>query len=136
MSTVATANAAPQRKVGILLFIGIVFLPIIFAWLLLRKGHTTLARVLGFGWLLIFFFWLPNRDQQRTPDGAPVATASVNSAAPATPQEPVDRFSEDTQAITQIETRFKDNRESLKKYYSTPESVKQAGLDIIQLRKV
>ena len=134
MSTVATA-AAPQRKVGILLFVGIVFLPIIFAWFLLRKGHSTLARVLGFGWLLVFFFWLPNRDRPSTPAGGntPVASAPANSAAPAAPKEPVNRIAEDTQAISQIEQRLKDNRESLKKYYSTPEKVKQAGLDIIQL---
>lgn len=42
----------PERKVGILLFIGIFLWPIIFAWFLIRKGHTLLARGLGFGWLI------------------------------------------------------------------------------------
>lgn len=135
MSTFTPAVAPPQRKVGILLFIGILFLPIIFVWFLLRKGHTTLARVLGFGWLLVFFFWLPNRDRPstRAGDNTPATSAPANAAAPAVPEAPVNRMTQDAQAIAQAEQRFKNNRESLKKYYSTPERVKQAGLDIIQL---
>ncbi|MFT4179272.1 MAG: hypothetical protein QM612_07390 [Thermomonas sp.] len=53
----SAALEQPTRKVGILLFIGILFLPYIFVWFLLRKGHSTLARTLGFGWLLLLF-WL------------------------------------------------------------------------------
>lgn len=133
MSTAATAT--PQRKVGILLFIGILFMPIIFVWFLLRKGNTTSARVLGFGWLLVLFFLLSNVDKpsKSASGNTTVATATTNSATPAVPKEPVNRFAEDTQAIAQIEQRFKDNRESLKKYYSTAEQVKQASLDIVHL---
>lgn len=134
MSTMAKIEE-PQRKVGILLLIGILLLPIIFAWFLLRKGYSTPARVLGFGWLLAFFVWLPNRDRPSNTVGgsAPVASTSVNSTEDAAPKEPVNRIAEDMRAISQIEQRLKDNRESLKKYYSTPEQVKQAGMDIIQL---
>ncbi|MEQ1726563.1 MAG: hypothetical protein ABL882_11630 [Sphingopyxis sp.] len=39
-----------ERKVSIPLGIGIFLLPIFFVWFLLRQGHSTLARVLGFGW--------------------------------------------------------------------------------------
>ncbi len=42
----------PTRKVSILLGIGIFFIPLIFAWFTLRKGHSTLARVLSFVWLI------------------------------------------------------------------------------------
>jgi hypothetical protein len=42
-----------KRSVGILLGLGIFFLPIIFAWFTLRKGHSTLSRVLAFGWLFL-----------------------------------------------------------------------------------
>ena len=46
--------AAPQqRKVGFLLGLGIFLIPIVFVWFLLRKGHSTLSRVLGFGWLAL-----------------------------------------------------------------------------------
>lgn len=48
-----TAPIAPApRKVSFLLATGIVFLPGIFVWFLLRKGHSTAAIVIGFGWTL------------------------------------------------------------------------------------
>jgi hypothetical protein len=133
MSTVAAAEA-PKRKVGILLFIGLLVLPIISVWFLLRKGHSTPARVLGFSWFLIFLLWLPNRDRPSadTSSTTSVASAPATPAASA-PKEPVNRIAEDTHAIAQIEQRLKDNRESLKKYYATPEKVKQANADILRL---
>ncbi|MEI6223020.1 MAG: hypothetical protein WCP97_09755 [bacterium] len=133
MDTIRT-KAVPQRKVGILLFIGILFLPIVFAWFLLRKGHSTLVRVLGFVWLIIFIFWLPNSNRPSSPvnRNPNIASAPASLADPAI-SEPVNHFAEDTQAVEQIEQRLKDNRESLKNHYSTPENIKQAGLDIIQL---
>lgn len=42
-----------SRKVGILLGIGIFLLPIVFAWFTLRKGHSTLSRVVSFGWMAV-----------------------------------------------------------------------------------
>lgn len=47
--------ALQTRKVGWLLGLGIVFFPYIFCWFLLKKGYSTLARVLGFGWAAIIF---------------------------------------------------------------------------------
>jgi len=41
----------PKRKVGLLLGIGIFFLPLIFAWFTLRDGHSTVSRTVSFGWL-------------------------------------------------------------------------------------
>lgn len=43
------------RKVGILLGIGIFIMPYICSWFLLRKGHSKMARIIGFGWLILFF---------------------------------------------------------------------------------
>lgn len=40
-----------ERTVGVLFAIGIFFLPYIFAWPLLRQGHSSTSRTLGFGWL-------------------------------------------------------------------------------------
>jgi len=42
-----------KRSVGFLLGLGIFLFPLIFAWFTLRKGHSTLSRVLSFGWLLL-----------------------------------------------------------------------------------
>lgn len=48
-----TTKTDDKRSVGIWLGIGILILPIIFAWFTLRKGHTVLARVVSFAWLII-----------------------------------------------------------------------------------
>lgn len=52
-----TDSAAPTRKVGILLGIGIFLLPIIFAWFTLRRGHSTLSRIVAFVWLGVTLLW-------------------------------------------------------------------------------
>ncbi len=51
MATIANDGNVPERKVGFLLGVGIFVIPYIFVWFLLRKGHSTLSRVIGFGWL-------------------------------------------------------------------------------------
>lgn len=49
-------------------------MPYIFVWWLLRKGHTTLSRVLGFGWLaLVLLFIL-------IPTGTPNAPGTPQAA--------------------------------------------------------
>lgn len=45
---------APQiRYISTLLFLGVIFFPLIFYWFLFRKGHTVFARVAGGIWLVI-----------------------------------------------------------------------------------
>lgn len=46
--------AVSARKVGILLGIGIFFLPIIFAWFTLRRGYSKLARIVSLGWMALW----------------------------------------------------------------------------------
>ena len=48
-----------ERMVSLPLFLGMVVFPLIFVWFLLRKGHTTQSRVIGFAWLVIHFFFVP-----------------------------------------------------------------------------
>src|ERR1035438_9721504 len=53
------AQSLQPRKVGIGQAIGIILLPIVFSWTLLRKGYSILSRVIGFIWLfasIIIFF--------------------------------------------------------------------------------
>lgn len=53
-NTNATTEAPrPKKVVGFLLGVGIVVLPLIFTWALLRKGHSTFARIVSFSWLAI-----------------------------------------------------------------------------------
>ncbi len=42
-----------SRPVGIFLGIGILFIPIVFAWFTLRKGHSTKSRIISFCWLVL-----------------------------------------------------------------------------------
>ncbi|MGA4853975.1 DUF4236 domain-containing protein [Acinetobacter haemolyticus] len=46
-----------ERKVSILLGIGIFILPYIFAWFTLREGYSKPARFISFGWLLFLIFF-------------------------------------------------------------------------------
>ena len=52
MSEAQTIEFA-ERKVSILLIVGIVLIPIVFAWFLLRKGYSSTAKLIGFGWLIL-----------------------------------------------------------------------------------
>lgn len=49
------ASPTPERRVRPLLGIGIFFIPAVFAWFTLRKGHSTLSRILSFGWFAVSF---------------------------------------------------------------------------------
>lgn len=42
-----------ERKVSLLLGLGILLLPVIFTWFTLRKGHSMMARALSFAWLFL-----------------------------------------------------------------------------------
>lgn len=47
-----------KRKVSTWLAIGILLLPIIFAWFTLRQGHSTVGRVVSMGWMIVTIFML------------------------------------------------------------------------------
>lgn len=69
---------APPRRVGILLMIGIFFLPFIFAWFTLRKGYTLLARAVSFGWMVLLILILALTPAPPASDGR---TAEIQTAA-------------------------------------------------------
>jgi hypothetical protein len=78
-----------EKKVGLLLGIGIFFMPYIFSWFLLRDGHSTKARVLGLGWMAIIismvFFSpknIPTSQNNTTPSLAATQAQPVAAAAP------------------------------------------------------
>ena len=48
----APSVAPAKRPVGILLGIGIIFIPYIFSWFTLRNGHSVLSRIVSFSWLV------------------------------------------------------------------------------------
>ncbi|HDS1772852.1 TPA: zinc ribbon domain-containing protein [Pseudomonas putida] len=69
------------------LFLGNVVLPFIFVWFLLRKGYSTRARVIGFGWLAVYFLW-PSFTSNNTNTYTSSSTSSSYSAAPAVESHP------------------------------------------------
>jgi hypothetical protein len=51
--TEAVAAAPQKRQIGFLLGLGVLFFPLLFGWMLLRKGHSALARIVGFTWMAL-----------------------------------------------------------------------------------
>lgn len=74
-----------KRSVGFLLGVGIFFFPYVFGWFTLRSGHSTLSRVLSFGWMLLIVGSILAQPSSKAPAADRVAATGV---APATP-EPV-----------------------------------------------
>lgn len=76
-----------KRKVGAALGIGILLLPWIFAWFLLRKGYGIVARVISFGWMaivILFTIGSSHPAPATTADATP-ATATAEKLAAAKP---------------------------------------------------
>ena len=101
------------RKVGIGLFIGIVFVPLIFAWFTLRRGHSTISRVLSIGWAA--FILIVAISSSSTDTNGPNGTSNtpVNATAPSTPDatkspEVVSKweYSEDKDQMRGTTTKF------------------------------
>ena len=83
------------RKVSLLLGIGILFVPLIFAWLLLRKGYSEKARIIGFGWMgvLLIATSLSKAPSTATKSEASQVASSTPAVAPIapTPEEIAER---------------------------------------------
>lgn len=70
------------RKVSVGLLLGIVFLPYIFAWFTLRKGHSAKARGLSLGWLALLVMMLVTLpDSSTLPDQSTIPDKVSNPIA-------------------------------------------------------
>jgi hypothetical protein len=90
----------PSRKVGFLLGVGILLMPLVFVWLLLRRGYSTFARLMGFGWLVALTILIATAPEGVESPAAPSVnpTQPVAPAAPPPPEsdaEKVKRFAAD-----------------------------------------
>nr|WP_251702195.1 OB-fold putative lipoprotein [Pseudomonas boanensis] len=65
--------------------------PIVFVWFLLRQGHSTTSRVIGFAWLAFALFAMTGSERSNT---RPVATVSSQTqpAKVAVPAEPLREY--------------------------------------------
>lgn len=68
----------PSRKVGILLGLGILFMPYIFSWFTLRQGYSKLVRSVSIGWMIfgfLLYFFLGS--QNNVSPQAPTSSSST-----------------------------------------------------------
>lgn len=86
-----SATTAPTRKVGILLGTGILLMPYIFGWFLLRDGYSKTAKIIGISYsvlmsLILFSGVFSTPTSQPTPQTA--SQNSTNSQSFAKPDSP------------------------------------------------
>lgn len=71
-----------ERSVGFLLMLGIIVLPYVFAWVLLNKGYSTKARIIGFAWMLIPLTIVFSQPKAGTASTAVASTAPPIAVTP------------------------------------------------------
>ncbi|MFC4861226.1 OB-fold protein [Pseudomonas sp. MAHUQ-62] len=72
----AAAGIPVSRGVGFWLGLGIFLMPLVFAWFLLRQGHSATSRVIGFGWLAFALFAMSGREASETRPAVSVTNQS------------------------------------------------------------
>lgn len=78
---------AMSRNVGFWLGVGIFLFPIIFVWFLLRQGHSTTSRIVGFAWLALMLVAMASGE--RPSDKAATTTTQSQPAKVAAPVTPL-----------------------------------------------
>lgn len=86
-ATVSPATESAKRKVGFMLGLGIFFLPIVFAWFLLRDGHTKRARIIGFVWLALACLVAINRSNEAPQTESTTSNTTSAETDSAKPQQ-------------------------------------------------
>lgn len=67
------------RMDAMLLALGIIFMPMIFSWLLLRRGYSYRARFAGFAWMACMF-WVMGTGHSSDPTPKAVAPSVVTAS--------------------------------------------------------
>ncbi|ATR81715.1 hypothetical protein CS390_03710 [Pseudomonas sp. HLS-6] len=79
---------AMSRNVGFWLGVGIFLFPVIFVWFLLRQGHSTTSRVIGFAWLALMVVAMASGDRPSSKP-APASSSQSQPAKVVAPVEPL-----------------------------------------------
>ena len=93
---------AISRSVGFWLGVGIFLFPVVFVWFLLRQGHSTTSRVIGFAWLALMVVAMASGERPSGKAAAPT-TSQSQPAEVAAPVVPV--FEVNTQQLAQAYDR-------------------------------
>jgi hypothetical protein len=88
---------SPTRRVGLLLFVGILLFPYVFAWFLLGKGYSQTSRIIGFGWLALLLVVIAASDN-RVGSG----NAGASSSAGMPPVDPNRQIKDEAVAVAKI----------------------------------
>ncbi len=83
---------ATSRSVDFWLGLGIFLFPLVFVWFLLREGHSTTSRVIGFAWLGLMVIGMANSDHRFTRPATTVSTTSLPERV-SSPAEPLREIS-------------------------------------------
>lgn len=88
MTTSNLSETNNDRKVGLLLGIGIFVLPYIFSWFTLKKGHSTKAKVVSFSWMAftLLLMSLSGNNNRTGTQNVDVATTKIADKV-ATPEK-------------------------------------------------
>lgn len=111
-----------------------------------KSGGTIKVGIKPLGWILAMSFvgfvglvGGMNEEPKLTPEQNAEGekekekSSAPRSSAPEQTKDPAMELAKETQAVAEIDQRFKKNTELLKKYYASADQVKQAGMDIISL---
>jgi len=80
----ATSMEQQQRRVSVLLTLGIFLVPFVFSWFLLKKGYSNTAKLIGFGWLAFFILAACFGGGDRSPVTPPSLAQAASTAKPLT----------------------------------------------------
>lgn len=109
----AQPRAQVVRSVGFWLGVGILLFPIVFVWFLLRQGHSTASRVIGFAWLALVLVGMASSERSPSRSVSSNQSQQVKVVAPAEPlievsaQQLAQAYERNTVAADQ---QFKDKR--------------------------
>jgi DNA-directed RNA polymerase subunit RPC12/RpoP len=115
-NTTISGALKSDKDVSLLLGLGILILPYIFAWFLLKSGYSNQARLIGFGWLAFLLIAVISSDQPAeenysAPDTTPSINTDINSNAnsPATNYAEIPRSMADKGKYFLVEKQVKGN---------------------------
>ena len=105
-STAGGVNKNDERKVSVLLGIGIFLIPFLFSWFTLRKGYSKLSRIIAFAWMGIAVIGVMAEEPKNT---STVTTRS--EPAPKTTSFPVSNASySQVNSVVGCESKYSDDK--------------------------
>jgi len=84
---VETTKNVEKRPVSVKLGLGIFLLPYIFSWFTLRPGHSTIAKIFSFTWMLVLLGVMATQDGNQNPSTSASQAPAKKSKPQKTPEQ-------------------------------------------------